>query len=62
VVRSYVAAGPADLALAPGPLASGVYHLGRGRITTVGAFSVAVEAAFRGVTVSTADAFATGVT
>jgi nucleoside-diphosphate-sugar epimerase len=44
----------------PGPLASSVYHLGSGRITTVGAFSASVEAAFPGVRISTGDAFATG--
>ncbi|HET9456688.1 MAG TPA: NAD(P)-dependent oxidoreductase [Candidatus Limnocylindrales bacterium] len=55
-----VAAGLADLALSRRPLASPVYHLGSGKITTVGAFAAAVEAAFPGVRVETGGAFATG--
>lgn len=48
-----VAAGLASLVLAEGPLRSPVYHLGSGRITTVGEFAAAVEAAFPGVRVET---------
>lgn len=48
-----VAAGLADLVCAPGPLPEPVYHLGSGRITTVGEFAAAIEAAFPGVRVET---------
>jgi UDP-glucose 4-epimerase len=55
-----VAAGLADLVLAPGTLRSPVYHLGSGRITTVAQFASAVETAFPGVTIETGTAFASG--
>ena len=55
-----VAAGLADLVLAARPLGSPVYHLGSGRITTVGAFAAAVEAEFPGVRVETGSEFAGG--
>jgi UDP-glucose 4-epimerase len=55
-----VAAGLASLVLAPGPLRSPTYHLGAGRITTVGEFADAVEAAFPGVAVETGHAFPGG--
>ena len=53
-----VAAGLANLVLAPGPLPSPVYHLGSGRITTIAEFAAAVEAAFPGVRVETGHALA----
>ena len=55
-----VAAGLADLLLAQRPLAAPVYHLGSGRITTVGEFAAAVEAAFPGVRVETGGPLAAG--
>jgi nucleoside-diphosphate-sugar epimerase len=55
-----VAAGLVDLVSAPGPLSSPVYHLGSGRITTVGAFAAAVEDAFPGVRVETGSELAAG--
>lgn len=55
-----VAAGLADLVLAPGPLRSPVYHLGSGRITTVREFAGAIESAFPGVRVETGAELATG--
>jgi len=55
-----VAAGLADLALASGPLSEPVYHLGSGRMTTVGEFAEAIERAFPGVRVATGTAFPAG--
>jgi len=55
-----VAQGLADLVLAPGRLRSPVYHIGSGRITTVGEFAASIEAAFPGVRVETGDRFAGG--
>jgi len=55
-----VAAGLADLVLAPGQLRSPVYHVGSGRITTVGEFAASIETAFPGVRVETGDQFAGG--
>ena len=55
-----VAAGLADLVLAGGPLRSSVYHLGSGRITTVGEFASLIEAAFPGVRVETGGSFPAG--
>lgn len=55
-----VATGLTDLALAPGPLRERAYHLGSGRITTIGAFAAAVEAAFPGVHVQPGDRFTGG--
>ena len=52
-----IAAGLASLVLAPGPLASPTYHLGSGRITTLGEFAAAVEATFSGVRVETGATF-----
>jgi len=55
-----VAAGLADLLLAPSAPGRPVYHLGSGRITRVGEFARAVEAAFPGVTVTTGERFPGG--
>jgi UDP-glucose 4-epimerase len=55
-----VAAGLADLALADDHLPERAYHLGSGRITTVGEFALAVEAAFPGVRVETGERFSGG--
>ena len=55
-----IAAGLASLVLAPGPLASPIYHLGSGRITTIGEFAAAVEATFSGVRVETGATFPGG--
>jgi nucleoside-diphosphate-sugar epimerase len=55
-----VAAGLAGLVAAPGPLPSPVYHLGSGRITTVGEFAAAVEAVFPGARVTTGATFPGG--
>jgi UDP-glucose 4-epimerase len=46
-----VAAGIADACLGQGSLARPVYHVGAGRITTMGEFAATVEAAFPGVRV-----------
>jgi nucleoside-diphosphate-sugar epimerase len=55
-----VASGLADLLLTDASLSSPVYHLGSGRITTIGEFAGAVEAAFPGVRVETGDGPAGG--
>jgi nucleoside-diphosphate-sugar epimerase len=55
-----VAAGLADLTLVDRPLKEPAYHVGSGRITTVGAFARAVEATFPGVQVETGDRFPGG--
>jgi nucleoside-diphosphate-sugar epimerase len=55
-----IAAGLADLLLAPSPLPEPVYHLGSGRITTIGEFAAALEAASPGVRVTTGDRLAGG--
>jgi UDP-glucose 4-epimerase len=53
-----VAAGLADLVLAPGRLPGPAYHLGSGRITTVASFAAAIEDAFPGVHVETGERLA----
>lgn len=53
-----VAAGLADLVLAPGRLPGSAYHIGSGRITTVASFAAAIEDAFPGVRVGTGERFA----
>jgi nucleoside-diphosphate-sugar epimerase len=55
-----VAAGLADLLLAPAAPTRPVYHLGSGRITRVGEFVRAVEAAFPGIRVATGERFPGG--
>lgn len=55
-----VAAGLVGLLLAPTAPTRPVYHLGSGRITRVGDFARAVEAAFPGVTVTTGERFPGG--
>jgi nucleoside-diphosphate-sugar epimerase len=60
IYHADVAAGLADLVLAPGPLREPVYHLGSGRVTTIREFAEAVEAAFPGVHVEPGDRFTGG--
>jgi len=55
-----VAAGLAAAMLSPAALRSPVYHLGSGRIVTMGAFAAAVEAAFPGVRVELGERFSSG--
>lgn len=55
-----VAAGLVAACLAPGELRSSVYHLGSGRVVTMGDFAAAVGSAFPGVTVELGERFPGG--
>lgn len=55
-----VAAGLVAACLADGPLHRPVYHVGSGRLVTMGAFARAVEAAFPGVRVELGERFPPG--